>query len=236
MEHFEPYKGVIPDIYAKMYIVPSENGGRDRPFTATGYYYLGFERIEPQYSRHEVTVFFSNKEKGLCFGGELVDIYIYFYCAGFQIGNLFEGLNFYLKEGGRVIATATITKVLKPEMVYWHPETLLNSLREKGLKSLSEAIKTNLRREFSKIAYSSNIAYSNPNKDKKAIFDVNLTGFYNDLTNLGQVFAIWQEKFNLGEEKHKYYYIDKDKSRQVIFEFVTWNDKNYLSCCLVLQA
>ncbi len=238
MEYNELYNGnPIPDIHAKMYLVPYEDGGRKTPFFKG--YNPTFYRIETQYSAHDVSIYFLDRRKEMGTGGETIDIYLYFFQPIFQIGNLFEGLNFYLKEGGRVVATATITKVLKPEMFYWYPEILINSLKERSLKSIHEITKTNLRKEFNKLPFMLDVDYSSQNKNKETIFDLNFSGFYDKkqyLTNLAKsLFEFWQEKFNLGEEKHKFYYLREEKLRQVVFEFVTWNDKNYLSCRLLLE-
>jgi hypothetical protein len=168
MEYNELYNGkAIPDIHAKMYLIPYEDGGRKTPFLEG--YNPAFYRIETQYSAHDVRIYFLDRQKEMGVGGEIIDIYLYFSCPIFQMGNLFEGQNFYLKEGTRIVATATITKILKPEMVYWYPETLINSLKERNLKSIHEIAKTNLRRELDKLPFVFDVDYSSMNKIKKLL-------------------------------------------------------------------
>ncbi len=57
---------------------------------------------------------------------------------------------------------------------------------------------------------------------------------YYSAKNISQeIFDVWVNELNLGNEKHKFYYCP-DNSQEFIFELFTW-DKTFFSCRLIVE-
>lgn len=99
------------DIKAEIYILRTEEGGRNTP-VQTGYrpsHDFGLEGTLND-AQHE---YIGTEIVGL---GETANAYIWFLCPEYQEGRLFKGMEFTVQEGNKVIGKGKVIKVLNAKL------------------------------------------------------------------------------------------------------------------------
>ncbi|MCU0350716.1 MAG: hypothetical protein MUF43_07800 [Flavobacterium sp.] len=229
-------------VTAKIYVLSTEEGGRNTPFFKN--YSPHFHRIEPDYSVHDVIIrAFADKNQEICFPATLVDVYMDFAYPCFQIGRLWVGQNFYLKEGGRTIASGTITGIFREDFLFWNPINRWKEIKLQGIQPELDVIFHKTRKAFEKMSFTESIYQIKKNdiNETQTPFMIEMRlkvkskneSYYSAKDISQEIFDVWANKLNLGNEKHKFYYL-QNESKELIFELFTW-DKTFFSCQLIVE-
>lgn len=229
-------------VAAKIYVLSAKDGGKDTPFFRD--YSPHFYRIEPNYSAHDVIIReFVDESIEMCFPNTLVDVYMDFGFPWFQIGRLWVGQNFYLKEGGRTIASGTITAVFREDFLFWSPANLWEEIKLQGLQPKLDTIFQQAKKAFEKMSFTESISQIKENNinETQTPFMIEMRlkvkpkneSYYSAKDISQKIFEVWTKELNLGQERHKFFY-RQGNSKEFTFELFTWN-KTFFSCQLIVE-
>jgi hypothetical protein len=113
-----------PEFEAEIYYLTEKEGGKKNPIHS-GY------RGQFHYGERDWDAPQEFIDKEICNPGESVKVRMQTMSPDYQIGHLYIGKKFEIREGAKIVGKGKITKILRQDFNYWDFDTILKTLDSK---------------------------------------------------------------------------------------------------------
>jgi hypothetical protein len=149
------YRLKNPELEAEIYYLTTKEGGR-KNFVGNGYRGQFFYDDNNWDAQQEFI------DKDICNLGETIKVYIQTLSPNYHVGKFFVGKNFEIREGSKMVGQGKITKVIRPDFLYWDFESFYQKLPEKNQpfdRVSIENLKIHMKQSFEKNVEIKNVKF-----------------------------------------------------------------------------